>query len=83
MKQRLRLVTNQESKNTEDQAAPAPISFRDAQQRAETHFPFRGSDGLVDDVLQSLDELSLTLDDLRREIDSLDDDDEDRPTPAA
>jgi len=62
-------------------SGPAPLPFHDAAGRSENLFPSRRSDELVDDVLRSLDQLSITLDDLRREIDLLDEDH--RPDPAA
>jgi len=82
MRHRLRL-TNQENleSTAQDAFVPEPILFDEARRNAGFLFPFRQSDDFADDVLRSLDELSTSLDDLRREIDSLDDDA--GPTPAA
>lgn len=82
MRHRLRL-TNQENLESSPQDAfgPKPIPFDEARRNAGLLFPFRQSHDVADDVLRSLDELSTSLDDLRHEIDSLDD--EQGPTPAA
>jgi len=82
MRHQLRL-TNQENLESSGQDAfgPEPIPFDEARRNAGLLFPFHQCGDLTDDVLRSLDELSTSLDDLRREIDSLDDDQ--GPTPAA
>lgn len=54
---------------------PAPLSFAEAHQARQMGFPFCQPDQLCDEVLRSLDALSTTLEDLRREIDDLDNDD--------
>lgn len=82
MRPKLRLTNdNQPDKQPEQSANPAPISFQKASQEQALGFPFFSTEHRMDDVLRSLDNLSTTLDDLRKEIDSLDDDN--TPTPAA
>jgi len=86
MRPKLRLTNNDQNNNQNKSQinqpqAPAPISFQKAKDDQALGFPFFGSEQRVDDVLRSLDNLSTTLDDLRKEIDALDDDNS--PTTAA
>ncbi len=82
MRPKLRLTNDNKPNEQPDQSSnPAPISFQKAKQEQSLGFPFFSTEHRMDDVLRSLDNLSTTLEDLRKEIDTLDDDN--TPTPAA
>lgn len=59
---------------------PPPIPFPGSEDGAEPGWPLsserRSTTAVADDILRTLDHLSVTLDDVRREIDSIDVDDD-------